>query len=173
MAYTVGDTMDMPVIDPKQFRNALGAFPTGVTVVTTLDRDGNKVGMTANSFNSVSLDPMLVLWSVAKSANAFDAFNSAEHFAIHILSESQQAVSSQFASKGVDRFEGVGHSLGHGGVPVLDDYCARFECDIEHRYEGGDHIILVGRVQAFDQQDKAPLVFHAGRYAELAKLETA
>lgn len=161
----------MSVIDPKQFRNALGSFPTGVTVVTTLDKDGNKVGMTANSFNSVSLEPMLVLWSIAKSANAFDAFNNAKHFAIHILNEEQQGVSNQFAQKGIDRFDGIQYRSGHGDVPVLVDYTTVFECDIEHQYDGGDHVILVGRVQKFDHKDKAPLVFHAGRYTELAQAE--
>ncbi len=161
----------MAVIDPKHFRNALGSFPTGVTVVTTLDANGNKVGMTANSFNSVSLEPMLVLWSIAKNANAFDAFNGSKHFAIHILNEQQQQVSNQFATKGIDRFEGIDYHSGLGNIPVLNDYCAVFECEIEHRYDGGDHVILVGRVQDFDQKEISPLVFHAGRYTQLALAE--
>ena len=159
--------MDMRIKDPKEFRTALGQFATGVTVITALDADGNKIGMTANSFSSVSLDPMLVLWSVAKSANGFNAFNHAQHYAIHVLNAEQQAVSNRFASKVEDRFEGYDCALGHGGVPLLTDYCARFQCEAESRYEGGDHIILVGRVLDFDHKAAAPLIFHAGGYADL------
>ncbi len=153
--------------DPKAFRNALGQFATGVTVVTSVDRDGNKVGMTANSFSSVSLDPMLVLWSVAKTAGCFDAFVDAPNFAIHVLNSQQKQVSTQFSSKCDDRFTGIDHSMNEDGVPVLTDYCARFECQTEAQYEGGDHIIIVGRVLRFDSKNQPPLVFHAGRYAEL------
>ncbi len=163
--------MDMRRKDPKEFRNALGQFATGVTVITALDKNGNKVGMTANSFSSVSLDPMLVLWSIAKSSNAFEVFNQADHFAIHVLNANQQAISNQFSSKNTDRFEGVDCTVGHGGVPLLPDYAAVFQCDIESRHEGGDHIILVGRVVDFDQKDHAPLIFHSGRYAELSAAE--
>jgi 3-hydroxy-9,10-secoandrosta-1,3,5(10)-triene-9,17-dione monooxygenase reductase component len=154
--------------DPREFRNALGQFTTGVTVVTALDADGNPVGMTANSFSSVSLEPMLILWSIAKSCSSFAAFNQADHFTIHVLHAEQQVISNQFAAKGGDRFAGVEYASGHGGVPILTDYCARFECTTEHRYEGGDHIILVGRVEQYDHKSKNPLIFHAGRYADLS-----
>lgn len=154
--------------DPRAFRNALGQFATGVTVVTTTDTDGRKVGMTANSFSSVSLEPMLVLWSVAKTSNSFDVFNETEHFNIHILNSEQKDLSNHFASKDIaDRFADIEHSTGHGGSPLLTDYSAVFQCDIEARYEGGDHIILVGRVVEFDNKEKAPLLFHCGQYAEL------
>ena len=153
--------------DLKNYRNALGQFATGVTVITTLDENGNKVGMTANSFSSVSLDPMLVLWSIAKTANAFDIFNQAEHFAIHVLSANQQAISVQFATQGIDRFKGIDCLEGYGGVPLLADYCAAFQCQIETRYEGGDHVILVGRVMDFDHNATEPLIFHSGHYIPL------
>ncbi len=153
--------------DSKAFRNALGQFATGVTVITTLDANGNKVGMTANSFSSVSLDPMLVLWSIAKTSRSFDAFVEAQQFAIHILSAEQQAVSAQFASSCADRFCDVAHHNGLGGIPLLDEYSAVFQCEMQSRYEGGDHIIIVGRVLAFDNRGKSPLIFHAGRYADL------
>ncbi|MEZ5508190.1 MAG: flavin reductase family protein [Gammaproteobacteria bacterium] len=153
--------------DSKAFRNALGQFATGVTVITTVDAEGNKIGMTANSFSSVSLDPMLVLWSIAKTSKSFAAFTEARHFAIHILSAEQKALSGQFASNCEDRFCNVPHRNGLGGIPVLEDYSAVFECEMESRYEGGDHIIIVGRVIEFDNRGKAPLVFHAGRYADL------
>ena len=153
--------------DSKAFRNALGQFATGVTVITTLDAEGNKIGMTANSFSSVSLDPMLVLWSIAKTSKAFDAFMTAQHFAIHVLCAEQKDVSSQFASTCDDRFCGIEHRAGRGGVPILANYSAVFQCDMESRYEGGDHVIIVGRVTEFDNTGKAPLIFHAGRYADL------
>lgn len=159
--------MTMSQTATREFRNALGQFPTGVTVVTTLDADGNKIGMTANSFSSVSLDPMLVLWSVAKSSKAFDTFINAKHFAIHILHASQKHISSQFASPCEDRFKDISYITGHGGIPVLTDYSAVFQCDTECCYEGGDHVILLGRVVAFENKMLPPLIFHAGRYADL------
>ncbi|MBA54973.1 MAG: nitrilotriacetate monooxygenase [Pseudomonadales bacterium] len=153
--------------DPKAFRSALGQFATGVTVVTTLDSQGNKIGMTANSFSSVSLEPMLVLWSIARTSNAFDDFIKADRFAIHVLNSEQQAVSNQFASKCQDRFCNVEHGEGLGGVPLLKDYSAVFQCQTEHQYDGGDHVIIVGRVLEFDNRGLPPLIFHAGRYADL------
>lgn len=153
--------------DPKAFRNALGQFATGVTVVTALDGQGNKIGMTANSFSSVSLDPMLVLWSIARTATCFDSFMAADHFIVHVLNNRQQAISNQFASKCIDRFEGISHQSGLGGVPLLNDFSAAFQCQTEHQYEGGDHVIIVGRVMEFDTRDHAPLIFHSGRYAGL------
>lgn len=159
--------MNVQPSDAKAFRQALGQFATGVTVITTLDAAGEKVGMTANSFSSVSLDPMLVLWSIAKTSRSFAAFEQARHFAIHVLTAEQKELSSQFASNCDDRFQNVPHQPGLGGVPILDDYCAVFQCETEARHEGGDHIIIVGRVVAFDRRPRAPLIFHAGRYADL------
>lgn len=154
-------------MDSKAFRNALGQFATGVTVITTLDANGNRVGMTANSFSSVSLDPMLVLWSIAKTSKAFDVFMSAPCFAIHVLNARQKQLSSQFASNCDDRFTGIDTVAGHGDVPLLTDYSAVFQCETAARHEGGDHVIIVGRVVAFDNKALPPLVFHAGRYADL------
>ena len=159
--------MTTPQMDSKEFRNALGQFATGVTVITTLDKDGNKAGMTVNSFSSVSLEPMSVLWSLAKTAKTFDAFNVTERFAIHVLNADQQAISNQFASRGGDRFENIALTKGHGGIPILQDYSAVFQCEIEARHEGGDHIIMVGRVIDFDNKCQPPLIFHAGHYADL------
>jgi 3-hydroxy-9,10-secoandrosta-1,3,5(10)-triene-9,17-dione monooxygenase reductase component len=159
----------MSTIDPIQLRNAFGSFITGVTIITGRAPDGTPVGMTANSFSSVSLDPPLALWSVAKTATAFEVFQACSHFTIHILHSGQEALSRQFASKNTDRFADTVHELGVGDVPVLTDYSARFECEVEHRYPGGDHIILVGRILAFDARDKEPLVFYKGQYKQLAK----
>jgi 3-hydroxy-9,10-secoandrosta-1,3,5(10)-triene-9,17-dione monooxygenase reductase component len=120
--------------------------------------------MTANSFSSVSLDPMLVLWSIGKSSSSFNVFHNADKFAIHVLSADQREISQQFASKQADRFSGVESTTGYGGLPLLTDYAALFQCDVEHRYEGGDHLILVGRVADFDVKHSHPLIFHSGRY---------
>lgn len=159
----------MSTIDPIQLRNAFGSFITGVTVVTCRDTSGKAVGMTANSFSSVSLDPPLLLWSIAKTATNFDAFNTAQHFAIHILDSEQESVSRHFAAKNVDKFADFPHEAGVTDAPLLTDYSARFECEIEHRYPGGDHIILVGRILAFDDRTKEPLVFFKGQYKQLVK----
>ncbi|VAV89317.1 Nitrilotriacetate monooxygenase component B [hydrothermal vent metagenome] len=150
----------------QEFRSALGSFATGVTVVTSADKDGAPVGVTASSFNSVSLDPPLVLWSLAKSSLSSETFCSSGHFAIHVLSASQEELSNSFAKSGADKFAEVNWSPGTLGSPLMDDYAALFQCKTLHQYEGGDHVILVGEVVEFDQKDQAPLLFHGGRYAE-------
>ncbi len=157
----------MAAIDPREFRTALGGFPTGVTVVTACDPNGEPVGMTANSFSSVSLDPPLILWSVARNANSFEAFNEATEFAIHVLHSGQENVSTLFATKEIDKFGELNYSKSSGNVPLLDDYMTRFECKTEMRYEGGDHVIIVGRVVAFDKKERKPLGFYQGRYAQI------
>ena len=154
-------------LDQREFRDSLGAFATGITVVTAKDAKGRPVGATANSFSSVSLDPPLVLWSIAKSANSFDAFNRAEHFAIHILHSEQEDVSRRFAAKDTDKFADLEWSENAGGAPLLADYDVRFECTTEHLYDGGDHVIIVGRVHEMDNANREPLGFHKGKYAKI------
>ena len=154
-------------LDQRAFRDALGEFATGVTVVTAKDKDGTPVGATANSFSSVSLDPPLVLWNVAKTANCFDAFNAAEHFAVHILHSGQEDISKRFATKDNDKFSGVEWHESAEGVPLLTDFDVRFECSTEHLYDGGDHLIIVGRVHAMDNKAREPLGFYKGRYAKI------
>lgn len=153
-------------LDTKEFRNALGSFATGVTIVTTALLPDKPVGVTASSFNSVSLDPPLILWSLAKKALSLEAFEQSGHFAVHILSALQEDLSNAFASSGTDKYENVDWKVGELGSPVFDEFTAKFECKTVHQYEGGDHIIFVGEVVAFDKRDHPPLVFHAGRYAE-------
>ena len=153
------------MIDQSAFRDALGTFVTGVTIVTAYDEDGQPSGLTANSFNSVSLDPPLVLWSLAKSAQSRAAFTSSGHFAVHVLAASQQDLSDRFARSGVDKFAGLEWEAGELGSPLFPDFAARFECKTRHEYEGGDHVILVGEVVAFEANDVPPLLFHAGSYA--------
>ena len=156
-------------IDVRSFRNALGAFTTGVTIVTTRDAAGHDVGLTVNSFNSVSLEPPLVLWSLARSSGSLASFVEAEFFAVHILGARQEALSNRFARRGTDKFAGIELARGHGGVPLLDGCSARFECRTAYRHEGGDHEIFVGEVLTFEHFDAPPLVFQKGGYAVAVK----
>ncbi len=151
--------------DPLAFRQALGAFVTGVTIVTTLDPDGQPSGLTANSFNSVSLDPPMVLWSLALDSTCLPAFRTAGWWAVHVLAAGQEGLSNRFAQRAAPKFEGLATEAGPGGIPLLDEYAARFICRAAFEYEGGDHAIFVGEVLAFDHRKVAPLVYHRGRYA--------
>lgn len=153
------------VLDPLAFRRALGNFATGVTVVTASAADGGRVGVTANSFNSVSLDPALVLWSIDKRSGSYAVFEQATHFAVNILAADQIAVSNRFARPGEDKFAGLPLDIGAGGAPLLHDCSARFVCEKHQIVEGGDHWILIGRVVAFDDLGRAPLVYHQGAYS--------
>lgn len=157
-------------IEPAAFRKALGSFATGVTIVTTC-HEGEQFGVTANSFSSVSLDPPLILWSLAKSAASLAAFVDANGFAVHILGSDQQDLSNRFATKGIDKFAGIPIEIGEHDVPLLPDCAARFVCRTAYQYEGGDHIIFVGEVVDFAHRDKEPLLFHAGRYAMASRPE--
>lgn len=159
-------TADLPPFEAAAFRKALGNFATGVTIVTTNDAAGNPVGVTASSFNSVSLNPPLVLWSLAKAALSRPAFTESGHFAIHILTVSQEKLANRFAMSGTDKFRDLGWDEGQLGSPILRDHAAVFECAMRHEYDGGDHIIMVGEVVAFEARDEAPLLFHGGQYAE-------
>jgi 3-hydroxy-9,10-secoandrosta-1,3,5(10)-triene-9,17-dione monooxygenase reductase component len=149
----------------RQFRDALGAFATGVTIVTTRTPTGVDVGLTANSFNSVSLDPPMVLWSLAKAAKSLPAFLDSGYFAVHVLAASQEELSHIFATRGADKFAGLAIERGRGGIPLLDGCSARFQCRTAVKYEGGDHVVFIGEVEAFDHFGRPPLVFHGGRYA--------
>jgi 3-hydroxy-9,10-secoandrosta-1,3,5(10)-triene-9,17-dione monooxygenase reductase component len=148
-----------------EFRSALGAFATGVTIVTTRTRSGVDVGLTANSFNSLSLDPPMVLWSLAKNAKSLPAFLESGYFAVHVLAASQEELSHVFATRGADKFAGLRIERGRGDIPLLEGCSARFECRTAIKYEGGDHLVFIGEVEAFDHFDRPPLVFHGGRYA--------
>ena len=158
-------------IDSKQFRKALGSFTTGVTIVTTRGADGKDYGLTANSFNSVSMDPPMVLWSLGKKSSSLEAFAGADHFAVHILAADQETTSNRFAKSGTDKFDGIKPSRGHGEVPLLEGCSARFECRVAYKYDGGDHVIFVGEVINFDDFSRPPLIFHGGNYGLLLKKE--
>ena len=153
----------------RDFRNTLGCYATGVTVVTALDASGEPIGVTISSFNSVSLDPPLVLWSLAETSPKLDAFRKASHYTVNVLSAGQQELSDRFASRRDDRFAGLSYRSGLGGAPLLDGCTAWFECSPEAHYAGGDHLILVGRVERFARgENEAPLIFHGARYRALA-----
>lgn len=149
----------------RRFRNALGAFATGVTIVTTREADGRDIGLTANSFNSVSLDPPMVLWSLARSARSLPAFVAASHFAVHVLAANQEELSLRFATRGSEKFAGLELERGAGQVPLLRGCSARFQCRTAYRHEAGDHMIFVGEVEQFDHSDLRELLFHRGRYS--------
>ena len=155
----------LPSFSAPDFRAALGMFATGVTIVTARGADGTPVGLTANSFNSVSLAPPLVLWSLARSAGSMPHFERGSHYAINILAADQHALAERFATKAADRFDGVVFREGAGGAPILDGSAAVFECFNRSRYEEGDHVIFVGEVERCARIEGAkPLLFHGGRY---------
>ena len=155
------------------FRTALGAFATGVTIVTASGGAGNDVGVTANSFNSVSLDPPMVLWSLARKSTSLAAFSAASHFAVHILAADQETLSNRFAKPGERKFAGLELARGAGGAPLLDGTTARFECRTAYQYDGGDHVIFVGEVIEFNASGRPPLLFHGGRYGLAARKAAA
>lgn len=154
--------------DAGDFRKALGHFATGVTIVTTRGENGEAIGMTANSFNSVSLDPPMVLWSLAKSARSLPAFANASHWNVHVLACDQEALSNRFARAGEDKFGGLALDPCPSGMPLLPGCSARFQCRSAFQYEGGDHIIFVGEVTGYDRTDAPPLLYLTGQYAVAA-----
>jgi flavin reductase (DIM6/NTAB) family NADH-FMN oxidoreductase RutF len=162
------DALPRPELDRRDFRSALGCFPTGVCLVTTMGPGGKPEGMTINSFTSVSLDPPMVLWSLSRAASSAPVFRDAEHFAISVLSADDRDVSAHFARSSEDKFAAFAHRFkaGRHGIPLLADAVATFECRVCHRYYGGDHILLVGAVEHYGYSAEcAPLFFHRGKYA--------
>lgn len=154
--------------DPRSLRDALGTFATGVTVVTTLSPDGEPVGLTANSFTSVSLDPPLLLVCPARSATTTSALEVCEHFAINVLEVGQEQLSTLFATKGTDRFTDTGFETWEHDVPILRDSLASFECRKHALYDGGDHLILVGEItRARYATHGEPLLYFRSRYTRL------
>jgi flavin reductase (DIM6/NTAB) family NADH-FMN oxidoreductase RutF len=150
----------------RAFRNALGSFTTGVTVVTAMTSDG-PIGMTVNSFASVSLDPPLVLWSPAKSSSRYGAFTGACHFAIHVLGADQDHLSAAF-TRGGSGFDGIEVRFNEEGVPVLPGTLARFECAEQAQHDAGDHTIIIGRVLRVAHRQGEPLCFSGGRFGRFA-----
>jgi flavin reductase (DIM6/NTAB) family NADH-FMN oxidoreductase RutF len=156
--------------DTRHFRHALSQFATGVTVITTRTDNGGYLGMTATSFNSVSLDPPLVLWSLGDRASSLAAFSSSTHYVVNVLAADQATLATRFASRIQDRFEGVEFDLSQTGQPILRGALAWFECANRSRYPEGDHVIFVGEVARCEFAAGAPLVFHGGAFVSTAGL---
>jgi len=151
--------------DPRDFRRALGNFATGVTVITACTPDGVKTGVTANSFNSVSIEPALVLWSIMKTSGSVEVFDNASHFAVNVLAADQIPLSNHFARPSDDKFAEINYEKGFGNAPLLQDCSARFQCENYQKVDGGDHWILIGKVVAYDDIGRAPLLYHGGAYS--------
>ncbi len=163
-------------IDPRELRNAFASFATGITVVTTLDARGDAIGITANSFSSVSLEPPLLLWCLDRRSVTFDLFYACRIFVVSVLNVNGAPIASRFAMKGGHSAEGVETVPTELGPPTFLDALAVFECDTHARYEAGDHVILVGRVRRFthfsdpDRSGAGPLLFYRSRYGNLTPL---
>ncbi|WP_028137676.1 flavin reductase family protein [Bradyrhizobium japonicum] len=155
---------DSSSIDPRDFRNALGTYATGVTIITAAAPDGKPYGLTCNSFASVSLNPPLVLWSLVVYSSSLTIFQNASHFAVNVLGASQQALANKFAKSSDDKFTGVDWTPGLGGAPVLAESVANFQCRSVNRYYGGDHVIFLGAVEAYTYSTTEPLLFARGAF---------
>lgn len=159
-------------LDARAFRRALGQFATGVAVITAEAADGTAIGLTMSSFNSVSVDPPLILFSIDRQALSLGAMTTAKGYAVNILSQDQEHLSDKFARALADKWAAVEHTLGHAAAPLLAGAIAHFECVPYARYDGGDHVIFVGQVMQFSAHpDKDPLIFFRGSYRSLARIE--
>lgn len=159
--------MTEQMINATDLRRTLGCFPTGVAVVTTMSRTGAPIGVTISSFNSVSMDPPLILWSLALKAQSLADFRATGHFAVNVLSEAQADLPRIFSSPVEERFEGLSWTKGVGDAVVLAGSAAVFECATHARYDGGDHEIFIGRVIRHARSDAAPLLYAKGRLSTL------
>ena len=158
-------TATRPNFSKQEFRSALGMFATGVTIVTARNASGELVGLTASSFNSVSLEPPLVLWSLGRSAASMPALSTGSHYAINVLAADQKDLAERFASRHEDRWNGVEFTDSLCGAPLLRGAAASFECFNRSRYEEGDHVIFVGEVERCAQRPGAsPLLYHGGKF---------
>lgn len=158
-------------VDAREYRDALGSFATGVTVITTVDGEGELFGLTANSFTSLSLDPPLVLFCLDNNAMSYNAFNQAPNFAVNILCDQQQDVSSHFAQSGADKWNGIEYTTWESGCPILPGCLTSLECRTRRIVEGGDHVIVVGEVERIGavNGDDRPLLFFKGRYGAISQ----
>ena len=164
-ARSAGHQARPPDFSPRDFRTALGMFATGVTIVTARTASGELAGLTASSFNSVSLDPPLVLWSLGRAAGSMAVFANGQHYAINVLAADQQALAERFAARDVDRWQGVDFVEGVSGAPLLTGCVATFECFNRSQYTEGDHVIFVGEVERCSRRAAAsPLLYHGGRF---------
>lgn len=158
-----------PELFTRQLRNSFGMFATGITVVTTRTPAGEPIGITVNSFNSVSLQPPLIVWSLSLDLPSRALFENCEYYAINVLAEDQQALSERFGGRGEsDRFAGLELETGEGDVPLLSGCCARFVCRNTVRHQGGDHLVFISDVLSFERNEaREPLLYFGGRYRRL------
>ena len=154
-------------ITKEEFKDALSCFASGVTVVTTIDNDGELHGLTVSAFCSVSLDPPLVLICIDKGTGSYHAFEENGNFVVNFLNENQQNVSNQFASSVEDKFDGIRHTLNEYDIPVLSDSLVNLECKLKNAYDGGDHTIFIGEIFKSKVRKGKPLVYCHGKYQEL------
>lgn len=156
--------------ESRAFRDALGMFPTGVTVLTARLPDGMCTGLTVSSFNSVSIDPPLIVWSLSLASPNLAAFRDCAYYAVNVLAEDQVELSRRFALPKIDKFADQAYTLADHGSPLLPGCSAWFECRNELRHDGGDHLLFIGRVESFERSERLPLVFYGGMYRELREL---
>jgi len=165
---TPGQAANPPqAFDSRQFRDALGEFATGVTIICARTGDGRYVGLTANSFNSVSLEPPLVLWSLSRHSSSLAAFESAERYSVNVLSAKQTELARRFSRPHVDRFDGVGYRMGWADAPLIDGCAAWFECLHHARHRAGDHVLFIGEVATCERARGDGLVFHHGEFGSV------
>ena len=155
---------DVRGLDLRELRNAFGLYATGVTIVTTRAEDGHPIGVTANSFSSLSLDPPLVLWALDRNAASLSVFRTATHFGVNVLAASQHHLSRLFATTGADKFAGTETHEGPSGVPLLEGVLAHFVCRTIRQLDAGDHLLVIGEVENYKTYEGEPLVFHSGSY---------
>ena len=155
-------------IEKDEFRNALGRFASGVTVVTTESKQGEPKGLTVSAFSSLSLDPPLVLICIERNSSLHQFLKEGSYFAVNILSEDQELVSRRFASKDADRFDGIGYKKGATGCPLLEGAIAHVECLVRESNSAGDHTIFIGEVEAAETTEGKPLAYFRGGYSRLA-----
>ncbi len=154
-------------LDSKEIRNVMGHFATGVTVITTKDKAGVPAGLTANAFTSLSLNPPLVVICVDKTVQCYACFEESKAFVVNILNEDQEELSRRFATKGIEKFEGISWHLGELGVPILDGTMGTIECRVADSFEGGDHTVYLGEIVNATAQGERPLLFFKGKYYRL------
>jgi flavin reductase (DIM6/NTAB) family NADH-FMN oxidoreductase RutF len=154
-------------IDPQELRRVMGHFATGVTVITTKDKDGGPNGLTANAFMSLSLNPPLILISIDKAATCYACFAPQNAFTVNFLSEDQEEISRRFATKGIDKFAGLKWKEGSNGAAILDGVLGHVECKITQCYDGGDHTIVLGEILNVHANGEHPLLFFKGKYQRL------
>ena len=159
--------MTPPSINDEKFKQAMACFPSGVTIVTTVNDNNQKSGFTASAFSSLSLSPPLILVCLANSADCFEAFNNEKKFAVNIIGKAHHDLAFKFATKGCDKFEGNEFIVGELGLPILPDSPVSLECSTENVFPGGDHIILVGHVRHLKMNSVHPSIWHSGKFHNL------